>query len=153
MQQNRVFLFYFFFFFFLSPFPPASRGKTAVYNLALGFGFPTHTQLKMKDFDGSTGSCKCMSISDYPMHWSKYLRLVLKWFCLMLPVWEVHFHPSDPDHLFTCSEDGSLWHWDTSTSVSEKPSFLHQGKNVWSPSALNLSVGNIITVSVLTWPN
>ncbi|RMC12945.1 hypothetical protein DUI87_10472 [Hirundo rustica rustica] len=42
-------------------------------------------------------------------------------------MWEVHFHPSDPDHLFTCSEDGSLWHWDTSTNVSEKPSFLHQG--------------------------
>ncbi|NXP06318.1 NUP43 protein, partial [Thinocorus orbignyianus] len=42
-------------------------------------------------------------------------------------MWEVHFHPSNPDHLFTCSEDGSLWHWDTSTDVSEKPSFLHQG--------------------------
>ncbi|XP_064365238.1 nucleoporin Nup43 isoform X2 [Dromaius novaehollandiae] len=42
-------------------------------------------------------------------------------------MWEVHFHPSNPDHLFTCSEDGSLWHWDTSTSVAEKPSFLHQG--------------------------
>ncbi|XP_074846497.1 nucleoporin Nup43 isoform X1 [Carettochelys insculpta] len=42
-------------------------------------------------------------------------------------MWEVHFHPSNPDHLFTCSEDGSLWHWDTSTDVSEKPSFFHQG--------------------------
>ncbi|KFW76951.1 Nucleoporin Nup43, partial [Manacus vitellinus] len=42
-------------------------------------------------------------------------------------MWEVHFHPSNPDHLFTCSEDGSLWHWDSSTNVSEKPSFLHQG--------------------------
>ncbi|KFP03275.1 Nucleoporin Nup43, partial [Calypte anna] len=42
-------------------------------------------------------------------------------------MWEVHFHPSNPDHLFTCSEDGALWHWDTSTDISEKPSFLHQG--------------------------
>uniref|UniRef100_A0A8C8VN28 Nucleoporin 43 n=1 Tax=Pelusios castaneus TaxID=367368 RepID=A0A8C8VN28_9SAUR len=42
-------------------------------------------------------------------------------------VWEVHFHPSNPDHLFTCSEDGSLWHWDASMEVSEKPSFFHQG--------------------------
>uniref|UniRef100_A0A8C4WKV4 Nucleoporin 43 n=1 Tax=Gopherus evgoodei TaxID=1825980 RepID=A0A8C4WKV4_9SAUR len=42
-------------------------------------------------------------------------------------MWEVHFHPSNPDHLFTCSEDGSLWHWDTSSDVSEKPSFFHQG--------------------------
>lgn len=30
-------------------------------------------------------------------------------------VWEVHFHPSNPDHLFTCSEDGSLLHWETSS--------------------------------------
>ncbi|CAJ0952201.1 unnamed protein product [Ranitomeya imitator] len=39
-------------------------------------------------------------------------------------MWEVHFHPSKPDHLFTCSEDGSLWHWDASADVMERPSFL-----------------------------
>ncbi|XP_053315942.1 nucleoporin Nup43 [Spea bombifrons] len=39
-------------------------------------------------------------------------------------MWEVHFHPSKPDHLFSCSEDGSLWHWDASAEVTEKPSFL-----------------------------
>ncbi|XP_006007599.1 nucleoporin Nup43 isoform X2 [Latimeria chalumnae] len=43
-------------------------------------------------------------------------------------MWEVHFHPSNPDHLFTCSEDGSLWHWDASANAVEKPSFLHQGE-------------------------
>lgn len=42
-------------------------------------------------------------------------------------MWEVHFHPSNPDHLFTCSEDGSLWHWDASTDVPEKSSLFHQG--------------------------
>uniref|UniRef100_A0A8C7BZL2 Nucleoporin 43 n=1 Tax=Neovison vison TaxID=452646 RepID=A0A8C7BZL2_NEOVI len=42
-------------------------------------------------------------------------------------VWEVHFHPSNPDHLFTCSEDGSLWHWDASTDVPEKSSLFNQG--------------------------
>ncbi|XP_038598077.1 nucleoporin Nup43 [Tachyglossus aculeatus] len=42
-------------------------------------------------------------------------------------MWEVHFHPSNPDHLFTCSEDGSLWHWDASSDLSEKPSLFHQG--------------------------
>ncbi|XP_072106857.1 nucleoporin Nup43 isoform X2 [Mobula birostris] len=42
-------------------------------------------------------------------------------------MWEVHFHPSNPDHVFTCSEDGSLWHWNASIVNSEKPSFL-QGK-------------------------
>ncbi|XP_064913537.1 nucleoporin Nup43 isoform X1 [Columba livia] len=58
-------------------------------------------------------------------------------------MWEVHFHPSKPDHLFTCSEDGSLWHWDTSTDVSEKPSFLHQGgrsSTYFSHNAINQSV-------------
>ncbi|MEE6521124.1 hypothetical protein FKM82_019182 [Ascaphus truei] len=42
-------------------------------------------------------------------------------------MWEVHFHQSNPDHLFTCSEDGSIWHWDASTEVAEKPSFLQLG--------------------------
>ncbi|XP_032263566.1 nucleoporin Nup43 isoform X2 [Phoca vitulina] len=42
-------------------------------------------------------------------------------------MWEVHFHPSNPDHLFTCSEDGSLWHWDASTDVPEKSSLFNQG--------------------------
>ncbi|KAK3097306.1 hypothetical protein FSP39_008518 [Pinctada imbricata] len=29
-------------------------------------------------------------------------------------IWEVKFHRTNPDHLFTCSEDGSVWHWDGS---------------------------------------
>ncbi|KAJ8315816.1 hypothetical protein KUTeg_007966 [Tegillarca granosa] len=29
-------------------------------------------------------------------------------------VWEVKFHKQNPDHIFTCSEDGSVWHWDGS---------------------------------------
>jgi len=29
-------------------------------------------------------------------------------------VWEVRFHPTHPSHLFTCSNDGSVWHWDSS---------------------------------------
>ncbi|KAI1240918.1 hypothetical protein IHE44_0009367 [Lamprotornis superbus] len=62
-------------------------------------------------------------------------------------MWEVHFHPSDPDHLFTCSEDGSLWHWDTSTNVSEKPSFLHQGGR----STAYLSHGTINQSVVSAW--
>ena len=28
------------------------------------------------------------------------------------PVWDVKFHPRYPNNLFTCSQDGSLWHWD-----------------------------------------
>ncbi|NXN91523.1 NUP43 protein, partial [Rhinopomastus cyanomelas] len=58
-------------------------------------------------------------------------------------MWEVHFHPSNPDHLFTCSEDGSLWHWDASADVTEKPSFLHQGgrsTTYFSHNTINQSV-------------
>lgn len=142
-----------FFFFFLSPLPSASRGKSAVYNLGWGFRFPTYIKLKKKSFDGGMGSCRCMSMSYYLNALIEVLETCSEVLFLILPVWEVHFHPSDPDHLFTCSEDGSLWHWDTSTNVSEKPSFLHQGKDVWSPSALNLWVGNISTVCILTWHN
>uniref|UniRef100_A0A286XH74 Uncharacterized protein n=1 Tax=Cavia porcellus TaxID=10141 RepID=A0A286XH74_CAVPO len=41
-------------------------------------------------------------------------------------MWEVHFHPSKPDHLFTCSEDGSLWHWDASIDIGRSSTFLSQ---------------------------
>ncbi|XP_032041337.1 nucleoporin Nup43 isoform X1 [Aythya fuligula] len=64
-------------------------------------------------------------------------------------MWEVHFHPSNPDHLFTCSEDGSLWHWDTSTDISEKPSFLHQGGR----STAYLSHNTINQSVVCAWLN
>ncbi|XP_070189905.1 nucleoporin Nup43-like isoform X2 [Littorina saxatilis] len=33
-------------------------------------------------------------------------------------MWEVRFHPYHAEHLFTCSEDGSLWHWDASAHAS-----------------------------------
>lgn len=43
---------------------------------------------------------------------------------MLFIVWEVHFHPAKPDHIFTCSEDGSLWHWDASTELADRPNFL-----------------------------
>lgn len=33
-------------------------------------------------------------------------------------MWEVRFHPYHTHHLFTCSEDGSLWHWDASAQAA-----------------------------------
>lgn len=33
-------------------------------------------------------------------------------------VWDVHFHPTYPNSLFSCAQDGSLWHWDASLSSS-----------------------------------
>ncbi|XP_077596398.1 nucleoporin Nup43 isoform X1 [Stigmatopora nigra] len=58
-------------------------------------------------------------------------------------MWEVHFHPTNPDHLFTCSEDGSLLHWETS-SPSDMPSFLQGGRNnsMVSRSAMAPAGGN-----------
>ncbi|XP_022108974.1 nucleoporin Nup43-like [Acanthaster planci] len=34
------------------------------------------------------------------------------------PIWEVKFHPTFSDHLFTCSDDGSVLHWNGSGSSS-----------------------------------
>lgn len=63
-------------------------------------------------------------------------------------MWEVHFHPTNPDHLFTCSEDGSLLHWETSTH-SDMPSFLQGGRNssMISRSAMAPAGGNQSLVS------
>jgi len=44
------------------------------------------------------------------------------------PVWDVGFHPSHPDHLFTCSDEGKVLHWDASAGGDgkrEKGNKLH----------------------------
>ncbi|XP_057208906.1 nucleoporin Nup43 [Triplophysa rosa] len=65
-------------------------------------------------------------------------------------IWEVHFHPSNPNHLFTCSEDGSLLHWET-TSASDMSSLLQRGWNnrVMSHSSVQPTGGDESLVS--TW--
>ncbi|XP_033112009.1 nucleoporin Nup43-like [Anneissia japonica] len=40
------------------------------------------------------------------------------------PVWDVCFHQPSPDHLFTCSNDGSLLHWDNSSASLHSTSIL-----------------------------
>ncbi|KAM9798258.1 nucleoporin Nup43 [Neosynchiropus ocellatus] len=67
-------------------------------------------------------------------------------------IWEVHFHPTNPDHLFTCSEDGSLLHWETS-SPSYVPAFFQGGRNssAMSRSAMAPAGGNQSLVSA--WLN
>lgn len=27
-------------------------------------------------------------------------------------MWELKFHRTNPEHLFSCSDDGTVWHWD-----------------------------------------
>lgn len=62
-------------------------------------------------------------------------------------MWEVHFHPTNPDHLFTCSEDGSLLHWET--SHSDITSFLQGSRNnsMMSHSAMAPAGGNQSLIS------
>lgn len=57
-------------------------------------------------------------------------------FIFFYTVWEVHFHPTNPDHLFTCSEDGSLLHWETS-SQSDIPSFLQGDSHYFVSYSVN----------------
>ncbi|XP_018421147.1 PREDICTED: nucleoporin Nup43 [Nanorana parkeri] len=67
-------------------------------------------------------------------------------------MWEVHFHPSKPDHIFTCSEDGSLWHWDASTEAAERPNFLvgGRGNSHLSRSTLGQSVNQSLMTAWLS---
>ena len=48
-----------------------------------------------------------------------------------IAVWEVRFHPTHSDNLFTCSDDGSIWHWDgtsMSSAVNITNTSLQQAK-------------------------
>ena len=61
-------------------------------------------------------SHKCPCIVNCHIIYSYSCGEVLRcWWCHL--VWEVCFHRSHPTHLFTCSSDGSLWHWDSSNTV------------------------------------
>lgn len=56
-------------------------------------------------------------------------------------VWEARFHPTHPDHLFTCSEDAECWFWDGSQMISEASSsrfsnqFEHRATDSAEPSS------------------
>ena len=49
---------------------------------------------------------------------------------VLLSVWEVKFHESYPDNLFSCSEDGSVWHWDGS-NINAPAMAVGQGKGTY----------------------
>ena len=46
-------------------------------------------------------------------------------------VWDVHFHPINPNHLFTCSNDGCLWHWDATKVTSSMRSARDSAISPW----------------------
>ncbi|GFS27268.1 nucleoporin Nup43 [Elysia marginata] len=66
------------------------------------------------------------------------------------PVWEVKFHPVHPNHLFTCSDDGSLWHWD-STDCATDPvqSFMPSKGKCRPPMFPYFTVGIRVLISSL----
>jgi len=39
-------------------------------------------------------------------------------------IWSIQFHPVYPSHLFSCSNDGSLWQWDYLTPDNSTASLL-----------------------------
>ena len=43
---------------------------------------------------------------------------------LICAVWDVHFHPIYSNNLFTCSQDGSLWHWDASLNTPSSATMM-----------------------------
>nr|XP_022286643.1 nucleoporin Nup43-like [Crassostrea virginica]XP_022289744.1 nucleoporin Nup43-like [Crassostrea virginica] len=90
------------------------------------------------------------------------------------PVWEVKFHKTNSDHLFTCSEDGAVWHWDSSlvganhmvqtqitgtgagsggANFSMNPSFQFGGSetlNKWlSPDSGKMEINSLIDDNIL----
>eukprot|EP00054_Salpingoeca_dolichothecata_P014505 m.82084 g.82084 ORF g.82084 m.82084 type:complete len:355 (+) comp21027_c0_seq1:78-1142(+) len=54
-------------------------------------------------------------------------------------LWEIKFHPRFQDHMFTCSEDGQLLHWDTNPSRLDS----RTGFSI-APEGDNLSITNLI---------
>ncbi|XP_073255676.1 nucleoporin Nup43-like [Porites lutea] len=56
-------------------------------------------------------------------------------------IWEVKFHPLSPDNLFTCSEDGSLWHWDGTSVAVQSVTGLPGANKSFLPSSIGNGAG------------
>lgn len=50
------------------------------------------------------------------------------------PVSEVQFHRQQPDHIFSCSQNGDIWHWDASAVT--RANLLHYGNQTANSSAI-----------------
>ncbi|XP_067049328.1 nucleoporin Nup43-like [Acropora muricata] len=56
-------------------------------------------------------------------------------------IWEVRFHPLSPDNLFTCSEDGSLWHWDGASVALQSVTGIPGTNKSFLPSSIGNGAG------------
>merc|ERR1719273_2232648 len=52
---------------------------------------------------------------------------------------EVHFHQQQPDHLFSCSQNGDIWHWNGSNIASKSSNVLNFG-NQLTPNQPNHTI-------------
>lgn len=69
------------------------------------------------------------SLNGYCILWTALYKLSLSYlFFLSISscvVWEVKFDSCHPNNLFTCSQDGALWHWDVNdtTPIAGEPPY------------------------------
>ncbi|RDD45858.1 Nucleoporin Nup43 [Trichoplax sp. H2] len=76
------------------------------------------------------------SIIIWDLRQDKYPTVVLK--AHMSTVWEVRFHRHFPNNLFTCSDDGSIWHWDGSLITSTNlPTSIRNFSDIEPANATN----------------
>lgn len=72
--------------------------------------------------------------------WCHCAPLIIRFSSLLfsLSVWEVKFDSSHPNNLFTCSQDGGLWHWDINNAAStttNQPTHQHTTNQPHLPTA------------------
>lgn len=58
---------------------------------------------------------------------------------------EMQFHPNNPDHLFTCSNSGELWHWST-INQSKHSKLLSMETEPTNPWFCNENIKNKLEV-------
>ncbi|XP_054768862.2 nucleoporin Nup43-like [Lytechinus pictus] len=64
-------------------------------------------------------------------------------------VWDVKFHPTNPNNLFTCSDDGTVLHWDATKGHSSTGSAF---RNINTPTGPNPSSNLLLRGSTRTAP-
>lgn len=60
---------------------------------------------------------------------------------------ELQFHPENPNHFFTCSSLGELWHWDAASQLHSQPLNAAQDR-----SAGGLNYNERLNVTALASP-
>ena len=67
--------------------------------------------MECKPISWTLFTCCRVFTAGLPIHLLNFISFV---------VWEVKFDSSHPNNLFTCSQDGGLWHWDANSISSHQ---------------------------------